>query len=158
MSNRVRCMQSKHFIGQVSGTRRGTEKGEQGRSSICSTRCHMVVKIYMTSGIIHHPHPTPWSPSRGLQDRRVRSGVCVAAPSPSKYPESGRGCLLRSDPTGSGRTEGRRKGESSGQLLTVHHRMRARRTKTRTEEIQDGRSRAGGSERSEEPQTETREK
>ena len=52
----------------------------------------------------------------------------------------------------------RQKGESGGQLLTVHHRTRAGRTKARTEETKDGWSRAGGSERSEEPQTETREK
>ena len=66
--------------------------------------------------------------------------------------------VLRSDPTGSGRTEGGTKDESGGQLLTVHHRTRAGRTKTRTEEVQDGRSRAGDSERSEEPQRDTREK
>ena len=35
------------------------------------------------------------------------------------------GPLLRSDPTGSGRTEGRTKVESGGQLSTVHHRTRA---------------------------------
>ena len=68
------------------------------------------------------------------------------------------GWMLRSDPTGSGRTEGRRKGESGGQLLTVHHRTRAGGTSTRTEETGDGWSQAGGSERSEEPQTGTREK
>ena len=33
--------------------------------------------------------------------------------------------ILRSDPTGSGRTEGGRKDESSGQLLTAHTRTRA---------------------------------
>ena len=65
--------------------------------------------------------------------------------------------LLRSDPTGSGRTEEGRKGESGGQLLTVHHRTRAGGTSTRTEETGDGWSRAGGSERSEEPQRDTRE-
>ena len=66
--------------------------------------------------------------------------------------------LLRSDPTGSGRTEEGRKDESGGQLSTVHHRTRAGGTSTRTEETGDGWSRAGGSERFEEPQTETREK
>ena len=67
------------------------------------------------------------------------------------------GEVLRSDPTGSGRTEERRKDESGGQLSTVHHRTRAGRANTRTEETGDGRSRAGGSERSEEPQRDTRE-
>ena len=53
---------------------------------------------------------------------------------------------------------GRQKTESGGQLLTVLTRTRAGRANTRTEETGDGRSRAGGSERSKEPQTETREK
>ena len=51
---------------------------------------------------------------------------------------------------------GEMKTESGGQLLTAHTRTRAGRTSTRAEETGDGRSRAGGSERSEEPQTETR--
>ena len=42
--------------------------------------------------------------------------------------------------------------------MTVHHRTHAGRTKTRTEETKDGRSRAGDSERSEEPQRDAREK
>ena len=49
-----------------------------------------------------------------------------------------------------------RKTESGGQLLTVLTRMCAGETRARQEEIRDGRSRAGGSERSKEPQTETR--
>ena len=43
--------------------------------------------------------------------------------------------VLRSDPTGSGRTEGRTKVESGGQLSTVHHRTRAGETSSRTEEM-----------------------
>ena len=64
--------------------------------------------------------------------------------------------LLRSDPTGSRRTEEGRKDESSGQLSTVHHRTRARGNEFKSRGDKDGRSRARGSERSEEPQTETR--
>ena len=52
----------------------------------------------------------------------------------------------------------RRKGESGGQLLTVHTRTRAGKNEIKTRGDKDGRSRTGGSERSEEPQTETREK
>ena len=51
-----------------------------------------------------------------------------------------------------------KKTESGGQLSTVHTRTRAGETSSRTEETKDGRSRAGGSERSKEPQTEMREK
>ena len=49
------------------------------------------------------------------------------------------------------------KTESGGQLLTAHTRTRAGRASARTEETKDGQSRAGGSERSEEPQRDTRE-
>ena len=47
--------------------------------------------------------------------------------------------------------------ESGGQLSTVLTRTHAGGTRARQEETKDGRSRARGSERSEEPQTETRE-
>ena len=66
------------------------------------------------------------------------------------------GEMLRSDLTGSGRTEEGRKDESGGQLSTVHHRTRAGGNEFKSRGDKDGRSRAGGSERSEEPQTETR--
>ena len=49
-----------------------------------------------------------------------------------------------------------RKTKSGGQLLTVHTRTRAGKTSTRTEETRDGWSQARASERSKEPQTETR--
>ena len=49
------------------------------------------------------------------------------------------------------------KTESGGQLLTAHTRTRAGRASARTEETKDGRSRARGSERSKEPQRDTRE-
>ena len=48
--------------------------------------------------------------------------------------------------------------ESGGQLSTVLTRTHAGGTRSRTEETKDGWSQAGGSKRSEEPQTETREK
>ena len=50
------------------------------------------------------------------------------------------------------------KTESGGQLSTVHTRTCAGETSSRTEETKDGRSRAGESERAEEPQTDMREK
>ena len=50
-----------------------------------------------------------------------------------------------------------RKDESGGQLSTVHHRTRAGGNEFKSRGDKDGRSRAGGSERSEEPQRDTRE-
>ena len=51
---------------------------------------------------------------------------------------------------------GRQKVESGGQLSTVLTRTHAGRYEVENRGDKDGRSRAGGSERSEEPQTETR--
>ena len=83
--------------------------------------------------------------------------------------------MLRSDPTGSGRTEGGTKRRVRRTAIDCPHQNTCRRDESETrgdtrwlepsrrirarqEEIQDGWSQAGGSERSEEPQTETREK
>ena len=64
-------------------------------------------------------------------------------------------CYVRIRPDPDVPREGR-KDESGGQLSTVHHRTRAGENKSKNRGDKDGRSRAGGSERSEEPQTETR--
>ena len=66
-------------------------------------------------------------------------------------------CYIRIRPDLDVPREGR-KVESGGQLLTVHTRTCAGRASARTKEMKDSRSRAGGSKRFEEPQTETREK
>ena len=64
-------------------------------------------------------------------------------------------CYIRIRPDLDVPREGR-KVESGGQLLTVHTRTRAGRVSVRTEETKDGQSRAGDSERSKEPQRDTR--